>query len=407
MFTVWYFLWNIIFFVYTLFFNFIVKFIFNKNNASALETENTLLRFLNTVYFNLSPVNILNKNRSFGGNNLFDFYVQRSHMYPFLSEIVGIFDINTSVESNVTVNFKTLYKEYLFSINSFHITSFYNTYFINNQENTKNLEFLNFILLNRIIYNNFFYSFKKLGFYSDKVTYSYVLNFIFLFFLKKNFVTVKNVNQLNLNFIVDSLNPLYFSNLQKLSFKSNSGQRTALVPVYNLVRNVSFLTTQVSNYITWVLAVKSEFISQAVSKWPIKFSNSTIVKYINFNNLSNYTIYYLRKTKVFNKGRYSRNRQTYRTGVYWSIYVNIVAMTGLFFWFYRFTINFGYMWWIFFIFLASFLIPKAVKYRFYNPLNIVKSLSADVLWLANQFLIIREVFVGYFVEIIKWLKKFI
>ncbi len=27
-------------------------------------------------------------------------------------------------------------------------------------------------------------------------------------------------------------------------------------------------------------------------------------------------ILFLRKNKVFNKGRYSRNRQTYRTGVY-------------------------------------------------------------------------------------------
>ena len=28
------------------------------------------------------------------------------------------------------------------------------------------------------------------------------------------------------------------------------------------------------------------------------------------------TIFFLRKVKIFNKGRYSRNRQNYRTGVY-------------------------------------------------------------------------------------------
>ena len=411
MFTVWYFLWNIIFFVYTLFFNFVVKFIFNKNSNVLLETENVLLKFLNNIYFNLSPINILNKNRSFSNNSLFDFYLNRSHSYPFLSEIVGIFDINTSVNSNINVDFKSLYKEFTFYSNtpSAQFAEFSNNYLISNKENYNNVDFLNFILLSRIIYNNFFFSFKKLGFYSEKNTYSYILNFIFFYYIKRNYRGIKNVSQLNLNFIVDSLNPLYFSGLNNLRFKEVNVQGSELTVLTNASRNVksalNYLNT-VSLYVQWTIKTKTEFVSQVVSSWPIKFSNSSIVKYINFNSLNNYTIYYLRKTKVFNKGRYSRNRQTYRTGVYWSLYVNIIAMVGLFFWFYRFTINFGYLWWLLFIFLASFLIPKAVKYRFYNPVTLVKSFVADILWLSSQFLIIKDYSVSLFTSVLKWLKKF-
>jgi hypothetical protein len=113
----------------------------------------------------------------------------------------------------------------------------------------------------------------------------------------------------------------------------------------------------------------------------VKFSPSNFIKYINSLNLNKYNILYLRKAKVFNKGRYSRNRQYYRTGVYWCLYVNIIAVVGIYFWFYRFTMNFGYLWWLLYLFIASFIIPKAIKYRFYNVVILVNSISKDLLWL--------------------------
>jgi hypothetical protein len=61
-----------------------------------------------------------------------------------------------------------------------------------------------------------------------------------------------------------------------------------------------------------------------------------------FNTLvpGSYTIFFLRDHGFYNKGRYSRNRQTYRTGVYWCLYINVVAVIGLNYLFYKFTINF-------------------------------------------------------------------
>jgi hypothetical protein len=60
-----------------------------------------------------------------------------------------------------------------------------------------------------------------------------------------------------------------------------------------------------------------------------KFSNDYKKKFIfKTKNIleKNLTCLYLRKTKFFNKGRYSRNRQIYRTGVYLCFYINIIAI---------------------------------------------------------------------------------
>lgn len=57
----------------------------------------------------------------------------------------------------------------------------------------------------------------------------------------------------------------------------------------------------------------------------IKFFNNLITKNFNFKNIFNkinlkyfFSIkqFFLRKTKCFNKSRYSRNRQNFRTGFY-------------------------------------------------------------------------------------------
>jgi hypothetical protein len=72
----------------------------------------------------------------------------------------------------------------------------------------------------------------------------------------------------------------------------------------------------------------------------ILYSVSNLIKFFYKLNNNFLTYFFIRKQKYFNKGRYSRNRQLYRTGTYWCIYVNIVAVLGLNYLFYKFTINF-------------------------------------------------------------------
>lgn len=126
------------------------------------------------------------------------------------------------------------------------------------------------------------------------------------------------------------------------------------------------------------IKLNSEFIKLLITKYQIIFSSTNIVKYISDLSVNNSVILYLRKNKIFNKSRYSRNRQTYRTGAYWCLYINIIAIIAFYFWFYNFTINFGYMWWLLFIFIASFTIFKSIKYKLY-------SINTFILELTNTF----------------------
>ncbi len=59
----------------------------------------------------------------------------------------------------------------------------------------------------------------------------------------------------------------------------------------------------------------------------------------------------LRKTKSFNKSRYSRNRQYYRTGVFLCLWANIIFVIGSYYAFFRLTFKFSY---IFIILLITF-----------------------------------------------------
>lgn len=87
--------------------------------------------------------------------------------------------------------------------------------------------------------------------------------------------------------------------------------------------------------------------SDLLVNFKINFSEVSTNKYINISNnflkRSDYLFFFMRKNKIFNKGRYSRNRQTYRTGFYWCLWINIFVIYGLHYLCYRFTFTFGYL----------------------------------------------------------------
>lgn len=96
-------------------------------------------------------------------------------------------------------------------------------------------------------------------------------------------------------------------------------------------------------------------------------TSSSLNKYLPISGHTIIDFQFLRKNKVFNKGRYSRCRQNYRTGVYLCMYLSVVSIFGLYFWFYKFSFNFTYLWWFFICFFGSFFLPKIIKYRLYEP----------------------------------------
>lgn len=135
----------------------------------------------------------------------------------------------------------------------------------------------------------------------------------------------------------------------------------------------------------------------------IKFSESSLTKHINAIDLKKYKIQYLRKNRIFNKGRYSRNRQLYRTGVYWCLWLNIIMVYGLYFMFYRFTFNFGYFWWGILFLCYSTIFSRIAKYNFYSVFYLYKEFYYLAGWYGNISLnlydFLKSMFMGYFRKI--------
>lgn len=136
--------------------------------------------------------------------------------------------------------------------------------------------------------------------------------------------------------------------------------------------------------------------SSKESSYQIVFQSSLVEKNIIENNKKFNDFFFLRKSKIFNKGRYSRNRQIYRTGVYLCLYINILAIYAIYFLFYRFTFNFGFIWFFFFIGFFSFFFSRFFKYNFLE--NFMFNLNFFFNWLSS-------VIYSLFIYLKKILKK--
>lgn len=166
--------------------------------------------------------------------------------------------------------------------------------------------------------------------------------------------------------VVHGFWPKYLYTPEKLFSVLLSSDKLGKNPEYTKVfkskkKNVEF------KFLT-IFKKKKFFFSKTVAtlKGAIYFPVSNLVKLFTFLNKKVYTLFFIRKQKFFNKGRYSRNRQLYRTGVYWCIYVNVLAVFGLNYLFYKFTINFLQYWWFFFSILSVFVLPYFFKTSFYS-----------------------------------------
>jgi hypothetical protein len=107
------------------------------------------------------------------------------------------------------------------------------------------------------------------------------------------------------------------------------------VNVYNTFVLVKFKTNILSNSV--VSFSKSLLLAP-------KYSSSTIHKHLSISDSNSFEFQFLRKNKVYNKGRYSRTRQNYRTGVYLCMYLSVLSIFGL----YLFVVIFYCICWVFF-----------------------------------------------------------
>lgn len=260
----------------------------------------------------------------------------------FIRNIFFLFYVGFKRNNFLNLNFKKKYKLYFFM-------SKYNLYF------SRFFSLFNFKGLTSFYYFYFFYFMVKKNFNNNKfnVLWSWVSNesilFVLFFFLNKTF-KIRTTN-----------------NFKKIIKKQNFSLGNLLFNNQNLSKY---------NYLLGGTKKNLKLFRNKISKsFTINYSGTSLGKYVNNMVVENMTFYFLRKNKMFNKGRYSRNRQNYRTGVYWCLYINIMILFGLHFYFYRVTYNFGYLWWLFFSLVASFFVPRIIKYRLYN----VKVLFSTIL----------------------------
>jgi hypothetical protein len=78
-------------------------------------------------------------------------------------------------------------------------------------------------------------------------------------------------------------------------------------------------------------------------------------------NLLKLIINYSRKNRIFNKSRYSRNRQNVRVIFYFGLYFNVFIIYLVFSLFYNIIPLLTYNWWFYFLFISSFFISNFFK----------------------------------------------
>lgn len=162
------------------------------------------------------------------------------------------------------------------------------------------------------------------------------------------------------------------------------------------------------NFLFKKLKNRTFTIKKAANTFKLLFVHKVENNIMHFSK-KKVNINFIRKQKCFNKGRYSRNRQLYRTGVYWCFYLNIAALLGLNFLFYKFTITFTYYWWAFFLSILFFIAPSFFRLKLSN-IFVVKSLLKYVFNLFVYFLpfnrsaVVMKLFIYFDVCKIKFLE---
>ncbi len=215
--------------------------------------------------------------------------------------------------------------------------------------------------------------------------------FIYLNFFKKNsLISFKKFIKLNL-FFKKYLNKAFKEYMYVYFFINSLKNKASLLNLLSKGKikdkqmNFKVKATKLNEFLkknTESSLNKEVFLKNFKSSFSINHKPSSIVRLFSENSIN---LLFLRKNKIFNKGRYSRNRQLYRTGVYWCIWLSVFLGYCLYFSFYRFTFNFGYQWWLVFSFLFLFINQKMFKYNFYNLKIISLELKKFFNWLSLFF----------------------
>nr|YP_010411979.1 Ymf67 [Tetrahymena rostrata]QBI37947.1 Ymf67 [Tetrahymena rostrata]URP31139.1 Ymf67 [Tetrahymena rostrata] len=392
-------IWLVLYIIFSIIFSVFVFLFYRKKKTDLSKYKNNYFSKIILIFFANKNLNLFKQYLTTSEINLIE--IERSMNWPTLNFIHS--NINKIDKNNKNIFDKKSFKNY------------YNTFkFLKENKINLNIENSeNFLLNFSIIINILKLKYKK--FY-----YLNILDLLVLLLIAKNSTSNKkfNISVFNTNYFNDYVNYIKLTNIDNTNKNSyllvinsntnhiiNTKFKSTVIKsnkVFNNLNNFIYNTDSNKNFL---INLNENFLNSLKKIFKISFSSSNITKYISNYTTNNSIILYLRKNKIFNKSRYSRNRQTYRTGAYWCLYVNIIAVIAFYFWFYKFTFNFGYVWWILYIFILSFFLPRALKYKFYNPIKILNEIKLSLIWLYTIFKNIINFNFKYLNLIATWMYK--
>jgi hypothetical protein len=222
---------------------------------------------------------------------------------------------------------------------------------------------------------NYYYIFFFKRFYFTSLTFFYfkvlkAFNFkvanMELYFCTKFFLTTFKPNTKKIKFYNFSNNSVYLSFFNSFNSKNDNivtTKHTSITNADNFKKFKAFSlsplnSTAINNADTSIDLDNVLFTSQLVS-----LDNK------NLNHCTNIT--FVKLNKLYNKGRFSRNKQTYRTGVIWCLWLTVLTICGPFYYFYSFSFNFTYLWFLFILLVLRFSFVYLSKYNYINSWKIV------------------------------------
>lgn len=234
----------------------------------------------------------------------------------------------------------------------------------------------------------------------------FLLYFFFFFAVSYLFKFIPNKN-----FFLKNFKLFFFGfskNSQAIDLKNKNNGSTSINFDKKLVGKYMLLSQQIKKLVTVKrssITILQSFNEKITKSWPIRFAGSSVLKYINSAASGASLIFFLRKNKSFIKGRYSKNRAYYRTGVYWCLYIHAIAILAFYYWFYRFTLNFGYLWWMFFIFVASFVFAKFLKIDGFDISSFFITFFKNIEWFFFIIYGLAQLLITLISDILNFFKK--
>ena len=273
------------------------------------------------------------------------------------------------------------------------------------QKNLVLTYFLNKVILSKYMYfyGHHYYNFNKFNINETLLGKSvHIRSQIFFILLNKlnlfvSQTTNSSFEKITLNTFKGMHNFFFTLNKKKIYFVDK--KRTVLDDIRTKTITHSNNNTFIS---IKLITVKTKLVSFVT---PI-FNNLNIMWFNKIHNTihdckKNTLICYLRVAKHFNKGRYSRNRQLYRTGVYWCIWLNVVIVYSLYYYFYRVVFAFGYLWLPLCIMMLSIFGSRLYKYRYYTSQQLKLELLEYNKFLFNVYTNFQVIFSNKFLTITK------